>query len=890
MVETFVRDFSDQLSETCLTKVIDLCVNEMIKAPEHLPSIQNPCMEALVAAGRIHCAKVMDGLSKQLNQGQIAHFMVMHCIGSLATANINGMMPFIATTLETILPTLGQIRFDHVKQAYSFALGHFAEAISEHLSNENADAPRFESEMAIAYNVLLYQWLPNREPKVCAEILQALSHIYPLLAHEKIIEQVAKSIPFVQGFYRRSMDRNAITQLLASILKASVEAQLHSLDTQSEGIITSLFDLVCVIPDYEKPQTVKGHYEVLRCFDFLLPIYSTKILEMLLVQMRSNTERERIKALLVVIHITNTRNTFVEQRIGEFTEVLKHMITNEKPVKVKLVLLKAIVALAQKELLQDREFVRFIILNCCQPAKTNSDHGNPDEHIDFMQACKNSLYILASTVGTMDDLLKRELLQFYLLLDYTDICGTIAKCLAKLFEKDDEIRDFHRDEEKSTTILPSTETVFVRSLILMGNPSQTRRSEHVLSFLKTFARNVHKVLHPLWTEEVPKLQHAVKEADFIEKVLKFVGDTIKECDNPAFPETLVHKLADQLSLYPIAVPQKEYMIPSLNIERGMLLKLIGCCLCYVTDIQTIEVKIDLIIAAARAEKLDKIQPNVEFDSKLMYASAALGLVSKIHPELVLQKLEQLIEEEGHRKTGGNFFTNLMKDSHKEAEIYKVNLLAVETYERVVENVAVPETLKDIGDKIVGYLSKQLTEAKDITMKRNVLRTLLTLSEQILKYNDICGDFKSRSQLLMQLVKLDVTYDNLPMYPMIMRLSTVLMQIHHGDQFDVQDFFEKTCRTFFMAAQQLKSKFETVDEDDRNSYIAKYLNLSLPELNHLVKVIFEQNPSPAALDDVNTVLEFWIRDRNSEVRICAAHVMNSALNVSSQLTLFSCHFC
>lgn len=603
---------------------------------------------------------------------------------------------------------------------------------------------------------------------------------------------------------------------------------------------------------------------------------------MLLVQLRSNNERERIKSLLVVTHITNTGSETVAMKIDSFTEILKHMLGHEKTLKVKMVLLRTIVALAQKALLQDHEFVRFIILHCCKPNKTNLDYGSADEHVDFMQACKNSLYILASTVGTMDELLKRELLQFYMLLDYTDICGTIAKCMAKLFEKNCDLAHTEFDAEQPQSRLPSAETIFARSLILLGNTAEPRRSEHILQFLKSFARALHKLLHPLWTTEVPLLIVSVKDEDFHEKVCKFVTDTIKEYDDPAFPETLVNKLADQLTLYPIALTQKDHFIPLLHEERGMLLKLIGTGLCYVTDNQTIEAKVDLIIGAARQEKLDKIQSHMEFESKLGDACIALGYISKIHLDIVLQKLEHLIEESGQKKSGGNFFSNLIsKDTQREVDVYKVNLLAVEAYGRTVEYIAVPETLKDINEKIVSYLAKQLADAKDITMKKKVLQTLLTLCQQMLKYNDLFSDFSQRTALLMQLVKIDANYENLPLYPNILRLSTVLMQIHHTDTFDVQEFFEETCRTFFLAAQQLKSKFESIEEDDRNSYIAKYLNISLPELNHLVKVIFAESPTPATLDDVNSVLEFWIRDRNSEVRICAAHVMNSALNVSCE---------
>lgn len=137
---------------------------------------------------------------------------------------------------------------------FSPALGRISEAISEYYSNREdfTDATmadeNYSTEMTIAYCVLLQQWLPHREPKVCTEILQALSHIYPLLSHEKILEQAPKVIPQLQGFYRRSMDRNAITQLLASVLKTTIDADCNSLEGQSDSLISNLFDLVCVIP------------------------------------------------------------------------------------------------------------------------------------------------------------------------------------------------------------------------------------------------------------------------------------------------------------------------------------------------------------------------------------------------------------------------------------------------------------------------------------------------------------------------------------------------------------------------------------------------------------------------------------------------------------------
>lgn len=777
-------------------------------------------------------------------------------------------------------------------------MGHIAEAIAEHVSNtagkddanENFADENYHSELAIAYNVLLHQWLPNREPKVCSEILHALSYIYPLLPQEKLIEQVSRVIPQLQGFYRRSMDRNAITQLLAAVLKASIDAEQNSLDTQADSLISNLFDLVCVIPDYGRPQTSKGHYEVLRCFDLLLPIYSEKVLDMLLVQLRNNNERERIKALLVVTHVTNAKSDLVGMKINSITEVLKHMMSHEKTIKVKLVVLKTIVVLAQKGLLQDNDFIRYIIMHCCQLSKVNLDFGTADEYADFMQACKNSLDLLASTVDTVGDLLKRELLQFYLLLDYTDATGTFAMCLAKLFEKNADLTYTEvENPEKTTTYLPSPETILARSLILLGNTNQSKRSEHVLEFLKFYSKIINKLLVPLWTTEIPKLKKQIKEPDFHEKVLKFVTETIKEYDEPTFPETLANKLADQIILYPITINSKEHLVSSLNEERGMLLKLIGVTLCYVTDNQTIESKLELIINTARQEKMEKLQNHAEFETKLSDACVALGVISKIHTNVVLQKLENLVEHEGQKKQTSSFFS-FKKDNTKDTDIYKINILAIESYEKIIENLAVYEELKIIHEKIVNYLIKQLSEAKDITIKKKILNSLLTLCQTVLKHEDLCEDFKCRSVILDQLVKIDANYENLPLYPTILKLSAILIQINPQDDFQVHIFFEQSCRTFFTAAQQLKTKFDSTEEDDRNSYIAKYLNMSLPELNHLVKVIFQQNPTPAALDDVNCVLEFWIRDKNSEVRICASHVMDSALIVSFRISLLRFGIC
>lgn len=110
----------DRIEDSTLDKIIDFCITEMIKSSDHMPSIQIPSQEILVAIGRLYCGKVMDGLTAQLAPTHVAHFMIMNCLGMLATANINGIIPFVRPTLESTLPNLPLVKLDHIKQSYAF--------------------------------------------------------------------------------------------------------------------------------------------------------------------------------------------------------------------------------------------------------------------------------------------------------------------------------------------------------------------------------------------------------------------------------------------------------------------------------------------------------------------------------------------------------------------------------------------------------------------------------------------------------------------------------------------------------------------------------------------------------------------------------------------------
>lgn len=329
VIEHVVVNLIDKISHGTASKCVEYSVNEITRCPDQQSTIQVPCREILVSVGRRYCKEVMDALAKHVEQHQVAHFMVPYTMGSLATANVMDSISLIKPILGFILPTLSSIKQDHLRQSYAFAIGRFSETFceyKEHLRlNPNEETPMktgltydISDEVGICYDLFQSQWLSSREPKLSYEVLNALSFLYPLLPIDKLNDGLLKVIPATLALYRRSIDRSVVTQYLASIIKTVLALNASLLSGVSDTIIATLFDLVCVNPDYEKPQTVKGHYEVLRCFDLMANDFGEKIVEILLIHLRSNNERERIKSLLVLTHLTNTSETIIVEKQSEF--------------------------------------------------------------------------------------------------------------------------------------------------------------------------------------------------------------------------------------------------------------------------------------------------------------------------------------------------------------------------------------------------------------------------------------------------------------------------------------------------------------------------------------------------------------------------------------------
>lgn len=758
----------------------------------------------------------------------------------------------------------------------------------------------FASEVGIAYDVIFNQWLSSRESKVCNEVLLCLAHMFPSLRPEKVTEQISKLIPALLALYRKTIDRLSITKCLAAAINAAVLVNPTILEPVHTQLIASLFDLVCVNPDYEKPLTVKGHYEVLRCFDLVTQKpYETIVMELLMTQLQSNMERDRIKSLQLLVHFCSTREELVRIYLKEITKILRQMITTERMIRLKMHLLKTIMAFAEKGFVDDKAFIKFVVRFSCELAKP-SEFGTEADQAEFHQTCNNSLYILSSTVATVDDLLKRELLSALLLSDYYTAVSMITKCLAKLFERSVEVvpeglAEGTDDQIATLTAVPDPIAVLVRCLVLLDNSTERKRTNHILVFLKAFAPLIDKHIQTLWNERVAHYLvelNARKENAGSRKMRHgdigptFLLETIKDIDGSSFVSSVISELKNQRILFFNPSTEKDQSrasdfktVQSL-VERGNLFKLMGVCLSQVEKEEELAAGIELLIETVKTEKFDKSSTLEE--SILPSIATAFGSVARKHFPRALKDLMQVLRADTKKSPSGMFSKlNFVKEHHKDVEINKMRLFVFISLQQAVENAQnTPEYLQTVEESLIEPLLLEFQEISSVLFREKIIQILLKVCQNI--YDQFPEyEMRTRESILKTILTIDVDAENLQLLPNILTLGTCLIKMNvdsYNTIMNDHEIIQYVCMAFFSIAKRLKTEFDSVEEDERNSFIAGHLNASLPQLIAFVQVIVEQNPTPACLDVITTIVEKWAQDVNSQVRICAGHVIKAILNI------------
>lgn len=119
LIETIIRRFG-KIDEKTMKKLVKTSVEEIMKIADLIPAVQKPIIDTLVVLSHMNSDIVITGILEQLVQGQPVHFMLLHTLGELSTANTKDIIKYLRNIFSLVIATMEMVKNDHLKQAYSF--------------------------------------------------------------------------------------------------------------------------------------------------------------------------------------------------------------------------------------------------------------------------------------------------------------------------------------------------------------------------------------------------------------------------------------------------------------------------------------------------------------------------------------------------------------------------------------------------------------------------------------------------------------------------------------------------------------------------------------------------------------------------------------------------
>lgn len=731
-------------------------------------------------------------------------------------------------------------------------------------NNENQDNDlkknNFSTEISIAFDVLHIHWLYSSEPKVVENVLEAMGPMFSLLPSEKMKELIPKLIPAITALYKKlHFDSYFITQALTLMLIESVKEDNLIHIMLIESMIHAMFNQILTSPDYDQPQKIKNHFELLRCFDIFVANFSDTVVEFLFQQTKNNNEEEKMKAVIVLTHLITSSEASVKKIIPHFIEVLKNMIAVEHSLRMKRTFLKAIVALAYRQYLEQKDdatLLEFIITQCSYDSPPTDKGELRNLTID----CENSLFLLSSTVPDIKPSLWPLLLKALLNCDNDETLATISRCLTQLVnvQHKQENASAHRSE----IIVPSNESIYVRSLSLLIDHTNKKMVQNLISFLSSYCEYVHKDLKVSWDMDLKKLGVYLDSNDFCidtweSLILDLFRSSIYQVNDNKWIEVVLHKILEQ-------IPKNEK-----NIQRkGILYKFLAILLCHVGDAQTIGYTLDILFNA--------LSNSLPYESKQL--ARALGIISIKHGLSIVEKLDALAKAIESKKSSRFLNFNFMKNSKHENDINNMKYSITLCYGEVAREVLDEGVLQRlVGSDVEGHgggmrwTVAQLRHSNNppplIQASLNTVEFLARAITSVPHTNITLGDRWNLVNLVLdQMFEHSLKVSNVELYPSIIKATTALILLPKHLAPEERNLIIRTlCGKVYNSVSFLKTKFGSDEEETSNNIFAKIMNDSLGSLNTLIKEFMLQSVCPSTLDDILSILDEWIDNENEQVR-------------------------
>ncbi|XP_060075327.1 maestro heat-like repeat-containing protein family member 1 isoform X2 [Ylistrum balloti] len=876
-MERIIKEKLDDIDTGLAVDVVKQAALELTLSKEVVPDWQTAASGVLVAIGTKYCDEVMDEMLQRFQPGTLPHFFVVQTIGNLSQANVYRMVPHLTAVLGTMLPMLGMAKHDNMRWVFSAALSKFCEAIIDYCANiDKAPDPtvtkdRFSQEVASAFDVLFNSWLQSKEIKLRLAIVEALGHMTHLMSKEKLDEQLPKILQGILGLYRRHPEPLHITTGLCSVLDAVCVEGNTVLEPHLEQLLATLFPQIFNPPDYNNPNSVKNHNEVLRCFAILARSFSGKLTGILLAKLDNNNEKTKIGVLTIFKHLINAATESMADKQEVVVSGLKSMVLEQNN-KIKKIFAQVVIAMAHHNYLElegGQQMMEFIVKQCSLPNDPPGKRSPDPEHVTNKQLkmmCDNVLQLLTTTVDDMEQVLWPYLLELIVPEQYTEAAGVLCKCLAHLSNKkrEENADDYEIDYETQANV-PKTPVLIARLMVLAGRPTNGRdRGVHVLMTMKGLVPNLDESLVDLWDTVIPKLiqflEDATREDTFSQQnwedlFLKLLSKTLDVMENEDWTAELGETFGSHVNMY-----------NNYPEEKNFLYKCLGVVMRKSNKKDFVNKHLDLIFSTI------KHSDQTEREG----CAIAMGFCAASHLDAVLTKLESVAKTEMSQKSGGLF--SFIKD-RSEADIERTKATLMLCYGFVA--LFSPPTLivSRMEATILRGIQPYFANVKDMGVKQNLIRTVDLIGKALhpdhlnSQYNfSNRGEFLNHLQSYMK-AESTTSITNETRALAIKSCATLVKLDPKLSEAEIFDLIKTSTDCIFVLPKEGMSPKKGKDDSYDQMLEAEVLLQSTTEAMHdLLCVILSKDLTPNGLDSVFKHIKRWFDELEDHRRVRALETL------------------
>ncbi|XP_072322913.1 maestro heat-like repeat-containing protein family member 1 [Scyliorhinus torazame] len=862
-----IKDTIDQISPALAQKVISLATQWMTALTGTQADSQEAACNLLVAMSFRFINQVVQLTMENFKQGNLPHLYMVKTLSKMSMQNVYGMVPFLKSIMETMIPVLIGVKEDELKSVFASAMGSFSKSILNYLENKDKVSDptvtknTFATEINIVYSLLFKMWLEKEHLKFNIPTVEALGYVSALLPKDRLEEELPKLIRGLLSLSKKQGGHCSITECLCRVLDIATEMKCFNLKAQVDNVLNNLHQQICLSVDFSNQLSVKNHTETLRCFTVLAPVYADSLVDFLLTKLENADQQVRVGTLTVLRHLISSASSHLERRKAEIVAAVKPVLLDKSTNQEKKITAQVICAMAQQGYLEPeggKVMVEFLIRQCAAPIHSGSmasSDQHPDQVTDedVVTACETVMFMITNTMR-MEDILWPFLLECVTMSQYAKALTTICNCLTQLgkrkLQAGNESFSLPSNEESN---LPTAQALLARLLIVSCCPYQGGgQGAAALRLLQVLSFNIHPATVTSWAEELPSLadhllantEESLLQQEWEKKLLLLLSRTLNHIDNGEWTA----KLSDEMC----KLIQTDHRSPQ---EKGFLYQSLGTVLHHVPSKNIKQELHQMLLSVQHSESVEREG-----------MAAAIGFCAMTHFDDALSILEEFTNSNSLKNTN-NFF-NILRDK-SDVDLDKVKSTLVLCYGNTalyspeelvlsrIENHILPAVANQFSARVQGIKA----ESKDLTLKLSLIKTVTLIARSLQSIHQrVPFNFSGKRQLLIYMQDLigaeppELLLN--PVRQLAMSACMYLVQLRTDSNQDDTSQLIQICltSTFSLVPAELDKGKDTERNTKETATLYKQ---TITALQELLKQILLQDLSPEGLQAIFMQVEEWI---------------------------------